>query len=60
MIGNILREKSGRGVTTARVGSTLSKGVGISEEVIVYQKIKTRLPEKTQKKRVTEETLLTR
>ena len=43
-----------------KVGSTLSKGVGISKEIMVYQKIDTRLPKKTQQKRVTEEALTTR
>ena len=59
MSGNILREKSGR-VTTARVGSTLSKGVAISEKVMVYQKRETRQPEKALKKRVTKEALVSR
>ena len=42
------------------VGFTLSKGVEISEEVMVYQKRETRLLEKARQKRITEEALVTR
>ena len=51
MNGNILREKNFERGVTASVGFTLSNGVGLSEEVMIYKKRETSCQRKLGRKK---------